>query len=827
MKNKLKSILCALLALAISVPVGAVYETAEIAYEEPVAPDYGKTDNEQPTTAEMEAVIKKVKPLIDVPAELSEFMWDYYGGNQHRDPYWTFIWSTKPGEKVYRDVSVTCDKTGKITNYNNYDPKTRNAYPKYTKAELTDTAKAFIKKIAPDANLFYVSANDASGRYSGTYTYNFKRMENGIDYPDNTASVSISNVTGEITSASVTYDYGIDVVSSEGVITPEKAAEILGTEQKMELSYALDRTEDENGNVSNKAILVYKPAVSYISVDAKTGEIYFNRSEIKITAGGVTNDKFFGSIQEDAAESENGDYRLTEEELEQLEVLKKLITREQAIKKITDNKNLYLDVSLSAISADLSRLYDYSTYSSKQKNDKYVWNISFSNPVEDGKYQYYYAYANARVDAQTGEILSFDSSLKNYRYYENAGEDYPSKKFTEQQTKDIFEGFVKQNIPEKFASTVQSDVSETNTIFYKTTVDEAGNSESIPQYGAYRYNYTRVNEGVKFDYDTIYGGVDAVTGKIYSFGYSWTNNLVFESPKDVIGEKKALEIYLDKADFDKYYERYDEYVLDISEAKTPEEKTRALVVSIKQDTANYEQYIDKYAPEMDKAAIKEAVIAGDTDSVIRICAKYFGVEAPDSYYFYNSLDELYNKKSVARLVYKTNVNGVIIGAISGKRVTHSGSEYEEAYTEGYTDIDGHWAQEYITLLADMGILVRSEKFLPDEYITLEEFTEMLNGANFYQNSDELEISDKITRLEAVRMCIDSLGYSKIASLENIYKTEFSDNPDVPEKYVGYLAIAWGFGIIEGYADTNTFRPDQRITRAEAVKLIAKTVEKSY
>ena len=824
MKKNFISALCAALALSMCIPVSAVSMIAE----EPVITAPAKQDNSQPTTEQMEEVIKNAKPLLDVPENLSEFEWDYYGGSTYSDPSWTLRWSSKPGE-AYEYISVSCDKLGRITNYNHYISDRKDAFPKYKKADLIDTAKAFIGKIAPGTNLYFDKANDAYGRYSGEYTYTFKRTENGIDYTDNSASVRINNVTGAITSASVIYDFDIPVTDTAGMISAEKAAEIIGTKQAMNLSYTLNRTVDDDGNVKNKAVLVYTPAISYISVDAKTGEIYLERSVIKTTGGGSQNsasDKLFGSVMEDAAESEGG-YRLTEEELAQLEVLKGLITKEEAVKKITDNKDLYLDVSLTAINADLSRKYDHSTYSSKKKNEDYVWNISFSNPSENEEKIYYYAFANAQVDAKTGEIISFDSTLRNYSYYEQSGEKFPEKKFTEKQTAEIFENFAKANIPEKFENTVKTGVSDTNTIYYKTAIGANGIEYSEPQFGAYHYNYTRVNEGINFTYDHVYGGVDAVTGKIYSFGYSWTNNLEFESPANAIGEDKALEIYLSKAAFDKYYERYDEYVFDMAKAVAPEEKFRALVMGIKQDTKNFEALIDKYAQGLDKEAVKTAVIAGDMDSVIALCAEYFEVPVPDSYYFYNSLDELYEKTSVARLVYKVKSSDVRIGALTGERVDYSGNPYTEAYAGDFTDIQSHWAKEYITILADMGIVKRGEKFNPDEYITKKDFVEIINGAGLYFGDSEKDIPDEILRLHAVKLCIDSMGYGKIAALGNVFKTDFYDNPSVPAQDVGYVAIAWGFSIIDGYADTNTFCPDQRITRAEAAKLIVKTVEKMY
>ena len=785
---------------------------------------YGTSDNEQPTTAELEAVIKATKPKFDIPAEYSEFEWDYYGGSQHSDPYWTLRWSTPYDAEVYGYASITCGKNGEIRNFNIYsDNDGVSALPVYTKNELVETAKAFVKKISPEANLVFTSANDAYGRYSKYYTYNFKRVENGIDYPENTASVRIDYVSGKVTYCNIQYDHGIAIQSADTVITPEKAAEILGTKQKMVLSYTLLRERDENDNIINKAVLVYSPSESYLSVDAVTGELYDERTTWQTTggAGGSINAAMKDMVTEDAAESEEAGYRLTEEELAQLEVLKGLITKDQAIAKITENDKLYLDMNLTAISADLSRSYDYYA-KNDEKNENYVWNISFSNPMGAEKYDY--SYANAQVDAKTGEIISFNSSLRGNYYYEQNELPAPEKKFTKEQSEKIFEDFVKSQIPEKFEKTRKQQGYETNVIKYHTdlTGDEA---VRIPVYGAYGVNYVRVNEGIDFTYNSIYGTVDAVTGKISSYGYSWMDDVVFESPSDAMSAQDAFKIYCEKAEFDKYYERYDVYTLREMKAETPEEKFRAFIISLKENYSDYEAIIKKYADGIDVKKVRNAILAADEYGLCELAAEFFGVKDFDMEFFYNSAAELYDRKSTARLVYKTNLSGVRISALRGERVNYSGNPVVEEYTGEFTDISEHWANGYITMLADLGIVERAEKFEPDSFVSAEDFATLLSNAGYYYPV-KTEEAGEFTRIDAVKIIIGALGYDKIASLD-IYRTDFSDNPLIDPADVGYLAIAYGLDIIDGDAGTLTFRPGEQITKAEAAKLAVETMRASY
>lgn len=810
-----KRIFSSLLASLLLLPQ-AVYAAPEVYYAEEIAAEYEETVNE-PTTQELEAVIKATKPLFDIPEQFSEFNWDYFGGSSYSDPYWTLRWSTPNDASVYGHASLSCDAKGRIKSFNIYTDSDKRSFPEYTKNELIDTAKAFMKKIAPDANLSFDKANDAYGRYASEYTYSFVRVENGIEYPDNNASVSVNFTSGKVTSCSIRYDYDIPVSADENTITKEKAAEILSSEQNMKLSYSYLRETLEDGTTSHKAVLVYAPTVGYISVDAKTGEIYHEKTEIKGPTLGSAPDK---NMAFDSAESEaEGGYQLTEEEIAQLEVLNGLITKDEAVKKITDNPSLYLDMALTATSADLSKHYDY--YNGN-KEENYVWNVRFSDPKGGAKYNY--AYASATVDAKSGEIIGFDSSLRSSYYYEQNEIEAPKVNYTAEQCEKVFSDFVKANIPEKFEKTEKTDVFETNVIKY---IEEKTDSEirKIPVYGAYGFNYVRVNDGLQFTPNRIRGTVDGVTGKISSYGYTWTDELVFEPVASAMSEEEAYKIFLSLSDFGKYYERYDEYTFKSPEASTPEEKFRAFVVSLKENTEKYEEIVKAYAPDIDIKKLTVSLAAGDEQGVIELAAEYFGVKVPDSDYFYDSIENLYDKSSVARLVYKSKASGIRISALTGAEVNYSGRPMEETYDGDYTDIEGHWAQRYITVMADLGVLERAEKFLPDEYIGKEDFEKIMSGAGMYLKGEETE--GEVTRLSAVKRIIDSLGYGKIASIEGIYRTEFADNPEISEKDVGYLAIAYGLGIIEGDAGTKTFRPTQRITKAEAVKLAVEAVKASY
>ena len=129
----------------------------------------------------------------------------------------------------------------------------------------------------------------------------------------------------------------------------------------MNLSYKLKTEYDDEGNMTGrKAYLVYTPETSYLSVDAKTGKVYTERNTWNVLEA-PTDDMYFdsvnGMLKGEAADSESG-YQLSEEELAQLEVLSNLVSRETAIKAITENEYLYIDSAATAVEAQLVQVYN-------------------------------------------------------------------------------------------------------------------------------------------------------------------------------------------------------------------------------------------------------------------------------------------------------------------------------------------------------------------------------------------------------------------------------------------------------------------------------------
>lgn len=495
----------------------------------------------EPTKDALESAIKAIKAKITIPAEYSEFDYYFYNTVSSDQYQWNLTWRNP---KTNRYIEVNADQENRITYYRKYDnSENSNSIPKYLKKELRSTAEQFLKKIAPEVAL-KVAYKDAEyeGIYSGNYIYNFERKENGINFPDNVVRIGVNSVTGEVQYVSIEWLYDTKVPTSDVKVSKEEANKLIKENMKMKLVYRSNyyRIFDTgSGEQKRKAYLVYEPTENYIAVDAKTGKVYLSKTEWRDENSRAEEKE---AAKDTAANGMDGSSSmLTEEEIKKLEELKNLISKEDAIKKVTSNNYLYLDKNLALQSATLNKNY----YGNE---DSYVWNIIFNDPRAidyEKDADYYRAYASAQVDAKTGKILSFYASMNNH-YDEVKGKWKDVKiKYNKEQAREILEKFLKAENSSRFN---KSKLSSENDDFIATYKND------VPVYAGYRYQYNRVNEGIEYPYNSIYGSVDGISGKIYTYGYYWDEDIVFESPKGIISADKAMDYYLNDDGYGLKYE---------------------------------------------------------------------------------------------------------------------------------------------------------------------------------------------------------------------------------------------------------------------------------
>lgn len=115
-------------------------------------------------------------------------------------------------------------------------------------------------------------------------------------------------------------------------------------------------------------------------------------------------------------------------------------------------------------------------------------------------------------------------------------------------------------------------------------------------------------------------------------------------------------------------------------------------------------------------------------------------------------------------------------------------EVEKLEKQAFTDIEDHWAEDYINELYDRDAVsgYSDGRFGPD---------------------------DPVTRAQIVKIALLAFDHE----LETDFVNIFSDIP-TSEWYTNYVLSAAFLDIVSGY-DDDTFRPNNNVTRAEAVKII--------
>jgi hypothetical protein len=199
-----------------------------------------------------------------------------------------------------------------------------------------------------------------------------------------------------------------------------------------------------------------------------------------------------------------------------------------------------------------------------------------------------------------------------------------------------------------------------------------------------------------------------------------------------------------------------------------------------------------------------------------------------------------------------------VGGVTNPEANEVAAEINESGTYtvlmndvSFSDVNGHWSQNNIEILAAKEIIngVAAKRFAPNESLTRAQFTKMLLGAigaapdaaavssfkdvpaghwsiGWVEAAAELGIAQGngdlfqpdavLTREEMVVMLIRALGKDQEAVAFS-GKLSFHDSSNVSGWAVGHTALAAELGLVQG--NDGTFRPKASSTRAEAAAVI--------
>lgn len=158
-----------------------------------------------------------------------------------------------------------------------------------------------------------------------------------------------------------------------------------------------------------------------------------------------------------------------------------------------------------------------------------------------------------------------------------------------------------------------------------------------------------------------------------------------------------------------------------------------------------------------------------------------------------------------------------INAITGKRVNYRNEEINNDKNKyEYSDIENHWVKQTAEQLALAGIGFEGGVLKPDEMITAEEAYTLLEKRYYGFSRVFEDTKELLSRNQTAEIIVECMGLTELAEAD-IFKPPYADTTE----NFGAAAILKGYGIIAG--DTDTFRPDDKITRAEFLQILYNTL----
>ena len=91
---------------------------------------------------------------------------------------------------------------------------------------------------------------------------------------------------------------------------------------------------------------------------------------------------------------------------------------------------------------------------------------------------------------------------------------------------------------------------------------------------------------------------------------------------------------------------------------------------------------------------------------------------------------------------------------------------------------------------------------------------------------DVDLDGEVSRGWMARTLVEMSGYGKAASIPGIYVCGFTDDGDIREEDVGYIAIARGLGVAQAGED-GRFEPQMAATRSEAAQMMYDFMNRTY
>lgn len=677
---------------------------------------------------DMNSDLSEITLMVKQALKIGDDYEDFSGSNY--DGMWDLYWSGMENE-----LSVTCDENGRIYNYyiydydyvysGDYEPR----YPAYTVQQLSDIADEFLGRVVTgDEEGWIIDSVDSTLQHGSEARVSINGRIALCEKPtDITFDLSIDMSTGTVISfyrADSYMRFNDRTVDMTEAIAADAARKLLNDTIRMEAIYYIT-------NENDMAQLVYMPADD-------------NRYVVRASDGELINmedayNEIYSYASDEAAETYGSpygeEYKLTEAELEGISIYDNAMGVEDLDELLRGMIELGISEDFYISSADY-----YENDSAPIASLRYVRKLT-DDEIElrgcDGEYDQYDT-KHLTVAATDGKLIDM------YSYY--AGRGSNKTEADDEALKAVADAFVEKYYPE-YADYIDSDRAMLleNTYSWNRMFD---------------VKYVRTHNGYPFRENWINVVVNADTGCIDRFDYSWNINQEFYeySEAEMISADAAREAYLAGFEFENAF-------VTMPSGKVNEWEALYELVYCWQlrDIKGF------YAVE---AATGNALSVNESDD-----------------------DFVYN--DIAGHEYED-----IIARLGSYGIGFSGGEFEP--DSEFTVRD---ALVFISQGAQYNYGVPIEERSFGELVMRAEEL----GANGFNEYEEDHV---LTRGEFAGILACMSGYGKAAALNGIFECGFTDNDTIAAEEYGKVAIAYALGLIDVDSD-GMINAGAALTRAEA------------
>ncbi len=458
----------------------------------------------------LEDAILAAKSKLSIPDFLTEF--DSGIASTREVSEYELRWYTEDNEE---SISVTINSFGDIINYSHQSRADYNSGPRfaiYDADALSTLALEWLQKINPgwETELVFNPSvfSPQSNIYSENTSISFTRVVNGIPFLNDNVYFNMNNRTGEVIHMTATHTYADAIPSVNLAFGTEKASEEFFRKSPLKLIYSTA--------ADDKAELIYTPESPYIKINAQTGELV-NSSKI------YASKEEYSSLEAPASaamDTNRGENKLSESELNNLDEIKALIPRDELEARARALANTGLD-NASLKSFSYGRAYT-------GKENTLCYNAELRFVFNSGNADEYNAYVT--FDAQTGELIRY--SAYNYK------NQYTKSDISNADTESALKAA--KDFLTRYASEQSMGVNQDTT--------------GAPDYdGNLSFNFVRHENGIPFPENYVNITVDSEFGRICNFYKSWSPDTEFSSPDGTMSIKEAEQKFAENLGFELSY----------------------------------------------------------------------------------------------------------------------------------------------------------------------------------------------------------------------------------------------------------------------------------